>query len=526
MKYTFLSIGTGQLGCTPIPDDGDEEALQEAILSVLISLFTSLPPSSAQDLFKVLEKAYPQPLTFSERAKLRHKELCTLDELKCIPTTSILPSFAAVDKTHKLKFGVDSSTEAILLQEACSLKRAVTPSHVMFLKKLLFRLQAAGTRPLVILQLGLLYSQAHKCREYIRCVSDVSGCKFTFEESSKYHSRSVQRQHITVSIDEMEFHSSADHVLAVNHLNNVWRYCFTPQQVMEVAIHSVKHKPPPHVCTLILSAIDSRCPERLTMKALGILAEGTPEQFIDGIESVLKVCNLPNNTGDIDYSLPESLLHSARNPKFLCHMLQLVGRMYSKIKANVVPVANIDSCQQRLLSAATSIVNSMQLYESSQQFTVVGQSFSTHANFSLNVDMIAGVTCDAGQDTVLGVGYFLQLQSSFVNQLKRLCAHFHNVPISSVNGLLFEHPFRMVLSHAVEARKAVVRKEISANTSDTQRIDPALKAFQAFTSECGFHTDFRNFASEMAALCPFNVRRMIEKRYLGIFYTRRHYRYY
>ena len=508
MKYTFLSIGTGQLGCTPIPDDGDKEALQEAILSVLVSLFTSLPPSSAQDLFKVLEKAYPQPLTFSERAKLGHKELRTLDEVKCIPTTSILPSFAAVDKTHELMFGVDSSTEAILLQEACSLKRAVTPSHVMFLKKLLFRLQAAGTRPLVILQLGLLYSQAHKCREYTRHVSDVSGCKFTFEESSKYHSRSVQRQHITVSIDEMEFHSSTDHVLAVNHLSNVWRYCITPQQVMEVAIRSVKHKPPRHVCTLILSAIDSRCPERLVMEALGTLAEGTPEQFIDGIESVLKVCN------------------SARNPEFLCNLLQSVGRMYGKIKANVVPVANIDSCQQRLLNAASNIVTSMQLYESSQQFTVIDQSLSTYVRFSLDIDMIAEVTCDAGQDTVLGVGYFLQLQSSFVNQLKRLCAHFHNVPISSVNGLLFEHPFQMVLSHAVEARKAFVRKEITANTSDTQRIDRALKAFQAFTSECGFHTDFTNFASEMAALCPFNVRRMIEKRYLGIFYTRRHYRYY
>ena len=517
---------TGQLGCTLIPDDGDEAELQEAILSVLVSLFTSLPPSSAQDLFRVLHRAYPLPLSYTERSKLGSAALRKLDQATCAPPTappSILPWRATMDQSRELPFEtVDSSSvEVLLLQKACGLRLAVSSFHVEFLRKLLFRLQAAGTNPLVMLQLGLLYCQALNCRVYIRCSTDVSECRLRFvHPDARFSLRVQQQQYIALTIDETLYDSSEDHIKAVDHLSSVWRYCLTPEQVMEAAIHAVKHNspPPPRISTLILSAIDC-CPERQVLDALGILAEGTPEQFLDGFENVLKVRNKPNSTGCS--SSPYSLSHSMQNPGFLCQLLQLVGRMYNKVTANAVSDVSAYGCQQRLKLAAINIAASMQLYESSQQFS---QSREYASFDKLDIDSIAKVTCDAGQDAVLGVAHLLQFHPSFIDKLKGLCAAFYNVPVSSVTsrGLLRRHPFWTVVCQAIEARKSYVRNIVRSRTSDSKRIDQAMKAFQAFASDCGCEAEFRIFASEMAALCPFNVRRMIEKRYLGIVSARRH----
>ena len=510
---TFLSVGTGQLGCTPIQDDGDEEALQDAILSLLVSLFTSLPPSSAQDLFQVLHKAYPVPLSYTERSKLGSDALHKLDKATCTPPTaspSILPWFTTMDQSHELPFEVeDGSAEVLLLQKACGLKFAVSSSHVEFLRKLLLCLQAASTNPLIMLQLRLLHCQAQNCRVYNQYGTDI---RLRLLYSTRPTSQSIWG-HTTLAIDETQYDSSEDHMKAVDHLSNVWKYCLSPQQVMEAAIHAVKHNspPPPCISTLILSVIDC-CPERQVLDALGILAEGTPEQFLDGIENVLKVRNKPNSTGCS--SSPYSLSRSMRDPEYLCKLLQLVGRMYNKVMAG--HDISIYGYQERLKLAASSITAAMQLFESSQLLYLSLQY--------LDIDLIAKVTCDAGQDAVLGVAHLLQFHPSFLDKLKGLCAAFYNVPASSVTsrGLLRQPPFWTVVCQAVETRKTSVRNIVSIRASDSEIINQEMKEFQAFASDCGCETDFRNFASEMAALCPYNVRRMIEKRYLGIIYARRY----
>ena len=518
----FLSIDTGQLGCTPIPDDGDEKALQEAILSVLVSIFTSLPPSPAQDLFEALYRAYPLPLSYTERNKLEYDALCLLDQATCTPPTaspSILPWCATMDQSHELPFEAeDGSAEVLLLQKACGLKFAVSSFHVEFLRKLLRHLQAARTNPLVVLQLRLLYYQARNCRVYNQYSTDISKSKLRVLHSIGPTSRSMR--HTTLTIDETQYDSSEDYTKAVHYLSNVWKYCLSPQQVMEVASHAVKHNstPPPCISTLILSVIDC-CPESLVMGALGMLAEGTPEQFLDGFENVLKPHSQPNSTGCSSSS--SSLSHWMQSPRYLCQLLQLVGKVYNKVIANAVSDV-IYGCQQRLKLAASSIAASMQLYESSQQFNQFNLSCQTASFDTLHIGLIAKVTCDAGQDAVLGVAHLLQFHPSFIDKLKRLCAAFYNVSASSVasSGLLRQHPFWTVIFQAVEARKTYVRNIVSTRPSDSERIDNAMKAFQAFASDCGCEAEFRNFASEMAALCPYNVRRMIEKRYLGIIYAR------
>ena len=105
--------------------------------------------------------------------------------------------------------------------------------------------------------------------------------------------------------------------------------------------------------------------------------------------------------------------------------------------------------------------------------------------------------------------------SSFPDRIMTLCARFNGIPKSSVNkDLLLQPPFEGLLAPVYESRRAAALSTISAYPNDPPLVDRTLKGLRSFTKQIGMYMEFAVFAAEVANFCPYNVKRMIEKRYI------------
>ena len=499
----YILLCTGQLGCTPIPDDGDEEALQEAILSVLISLFTSLPPSSAQDLFKVLHRAYPQPIDCIESGKLcklrsyaRKYQRYETDR-PTLQLTCALPQLGHAD-VQLQQTDSASGTLLAVLERASHVLSTVSQSHVTFLEKLYNRIRTngEGAEPLLIMQLQLLHLQAHNCRQ------------------SRWYINASNSQYsdLTEVIASALLHKG-NHSAAVKHLVDTWRYCLTHRQMFKALVKAAATGMPVcnDVCELVQSAVDS-LPTVATL-ALEVLFYGPPEKFIDQMVSAIQL---------VQRHLLKKHLENANMPaiRCLCQLLELVGRMHAKIKTNLAQITDAHQYLQRLQDFAKEIITVM-----ASQAGIYRQMWASEWSFAgprlrctLNVDEIAGVICDSGQDVLLELGSFLSLLPSFPTDIRMLYAHLHGVNISSVsNDLLLASPFQSAILQALEDEKINVRREVDiGNTSGSVSFGMvltrrALKRFRNLSKEFGLEADCNAFESEVASQLAPPLRQEFER---------------
>ena len=507
--HLITCLCTGQLGCTPIPDDSDEEALQEPVVSVLIFLFTSLPASSAQDLFRVLHRAYPQPIDCSESQKLyklSHNRKSYEPYVVVLPTLkSIIPQLSHHDAdAQQDNESVSASTAVDSIQRrARHLLSVVSPSHVTFLEELyVCSLSNAGNaEPLLILQLGLLYFQARNCRLSDGWYNDTLIC---------------QSSDPTRMITKALLHKG-NHSAAVRHLIDTWKYCLTPQQTCKaLAKAATNHMPVCNdVCSLVQSIADSF--PIVSRLALEVLFYGPPEKFLDQMVSAIQSGELFLNKKD---PLAEITAVHMDNP---CRLLELVGRMHTKIKTNPTQVTNADECLRHLQDFSRTIVLVMtsqtKLYtESLSQMRPDVHCFATSRSlFTLNVHDIAGVICDAGQDVVVELLSFLPLLPSFPNDLKMLYARVYGVAATSVSGdLLLVPPFQTAILQALENRKNDVQRVIDeSNIKSSFRLKGmlrhAVENLRNLSAEFGYEADCSAFMAEVALQLTPSLKQVIDR---------------
>ena len=486
--HLITCLCTGQLGCTPLPDDGDKAELQEAVLSVLVFLFTSLPAGSAQDLFQVLHRAYPQPIDCSESKKIyelspnkkRHEHY-----IADLPASrSIIPQLSHADAQLDNE-SLSASTAIDSIQKRAShLLSVVSPSHVTFLEKLYNRTDAGGAEPLLVLQLGLLYFQARNCRLSDRWYND------TLRSQS-----SDPPEMITKALLHKRTHSAA-----LRHLTDTWRYCLTPQHTCEALAKAAANDMPVcnDVCSLVQSIVGSF--PSVSRVVLEVLFFGPPEKFLDQMVSAIQCGDLILNKKG-----PKTI---AVHMGYHCKLLELVGRMYTKIKTNPTQVPNADQCLQRLQNFSRKIVivvtSQTESYTLSQMSPDVHRFAMSKSLFTLNVDEIAGVICDAGQDVVVGLVSFLPLLPSFPNDLKMLYAHVHGIDATSVSSdLLLVPPFQSAVLQALENRKNAVRMVVDeSNTKPSTRFEGMLRRavenLRNLSAEFGYEADCNAFMADIA----------------------------
>lgn len=467
------------LGST-ILDRVQAEALRNSILPVVVSLFSSLLPGAAQKLFVTLSKAYPQPLAWVESERLHkfdHDRVYQHTNGAPQPKSriSVFPHLADLEASSTT---VEVDTEKLGLRWR-TLQSVVLEPHIKFLRDVAELVHARPDKALISFQLALLHTQANNCR--------CSEYKFKYDDVFHYPKRKHDFEHpATRGRILLE---DADRVVAIRHLKNVWQYTLEPNGAIKVAAKMMPENGTcKDICDFVLSLIDllTECADLKV--ALGVLSQGTPGQLIVGVGRLLESSQLANNM------------------ECLCQFLESTGSMYNKTMENTTESPWLHLLQD----LATMIVDRMTSQEDPHN----------HAYSSLNIELVAHVICDAGSDTVLHVASLLQQHSSllsFPNQVMILCAQFYNIPTSSVSKDFFlQPPFQNFLEPVYESKKTVAQSVISGDPHNASRVDHTLRQFHNFTIQMGMEEEFVAFATEMAKLCPFNVSRMIEKRFLNI----------
>ena len=499
--YLITCLYTGHLGCTPIPDGGDEAELQEAILSVLVSLFTSLPPSSAQDLFRVLHRAYPQPIDCSESQKLyefssksrKHKNY-----MADLPASrSIIPQLShAGARPGNESLSASTAVDSIQ-RRARQILSVVSPSHVTFLEKLYNRTDAGGAEPLLVLQLGLLYFQACNCRLSDRWYND------TLRSQS-----SDPPEMITKALLHKGNRSAA-----VRHLVDTWRYCLTPQHTCEALAKAAANDMPVcnDVCSLVQSITDLF--PSVSKLALEVLFYGPPEKFLDQMVSAIRFGG--------QLLKKKGRQQAAVHMGYHCRLLEFVGQMYAKVKTNLTQVTNAGQCLQRLRDFARRIVMVMtsrtESYTLSQMKPGARCFAMSRSLFTLNVEEVADVICDAGQDVLFGLLSVLPLLPSFPSDLKMLYACVYGVDATSVSSdLLLVPPFQSAILQALENRKNAVRMVVGElNTKSTPRFEGmlrrAVKNLRNLSAEFGFEVDCNAFMAEMTLHITPSLKQVLDR---------------
>ena len=469
----------GLLGST-ILDRVQAETLRNSILPVMVSLFSSLLPDAAQKLFVALSKAYPQPLAWVESERLHksdHDRVYQYTDGAPQPKSrmSVFPHLADLEASSTT---IEVDTEKLGLRWR-KLHSVVLEPHINFLRDVAELVHARPDKALISFQLALLHTQANNCK--------CSEYKFKYGEGFHYpkrkhlFERSVTRDRILLE--------DADRVVAIRYLQNVWQYTLKPNEAIKVAAQLMPESGTcKDICDFVLPLIDHLTECADLKVALGVLSQGTPEQLIDGVRRLLESSQLANNM------------------ECLCQFLESTGSMYNMTMENTT-----ESLWLHLLQdLATMIVDRMTSQEDPHN----------HAYSSLNMKLVAHVICDAGSDTVLHVASLLQQRSnlsSFPDQVMTLCAQFYHIPTSSVSkDLLLQPPFQNFLEPVYESKKTVAQSVISGDPHNASMVDHTLRQFHNFTTQMGMEEEFVAFATEMAKLCPFNVSRMIEKRFLNI----------
>ena len=440
---------------------------------MLVSLFSSLPPDAAQKLFMSLSKAYPRPLEWVEAERLResssvYRHIYEGPQLKTESVFPHLEDLKGSSKAVKAGIGVDSDE-----MRWPKLGSVVSKYHVDFLWSLTKLVRAKGDKALLAFQLALLHCQAENCRS-----NEYGDIRADFGTVTRICHRVIER----ILLDD------TDRAIAVRHLQHVWRYTLKPRGAIEYAAKMAPESGTCRdVCHFVLTLIEI-LPERADLKvAFGVLAKGTPEQLIDGVSQLLVS------------------KHHAKDVEHLCLYLESVGAMYDIVRTDTTASQWLHPLQD----LATRIIDLLTSQEDPDH-----KQKSVYS--SLKVNVVAQVICDAGPDTVFHIASLLQQRSpSFPEQIMILCARFNEIPTSSVNkDFLLQPPFESFLEPVYESKKADARSAILVNPSDPPGVDRAVREFRSFTRQMGMHKEFTAFAREMAALCAYNVKRMIEKRYI------------
>ena len=463
-------------------DKNQAEALRDAILPVLESLFSSLPPDAAQELFMSLSKAYPRPLEWVEAERLcKSSSVYQCSYVGPQPKSeSVFPHLADLQNSGKhVKAGTGDDSEELDLRMR-KLSSVVSESHVDFLGSLAKLIHAKGDKALLAFQLALLHIQARNCRS-----NDYDGKKVP----SKYEGYGILAR-ISYPVRERLLLKDADYVIAVRYLQRVWRFTLQPSRAIDyVAKLAPESGMCKEGCDFVLSLLDLLSEYADLKVAFGVLTQGTPEQLINGVSRLLTIQDHANN-------IEHLLLY-----------LESVGTMYNIIRKDATV------CQwllplQDLAKRIIDLLTSQEDLDHKQKY----------AYSSLNADLVAQVICDAGSDTVLHVASLLQQRaysSLFPDQIMTLCAQFYGIPTSSVSKeLLLQPPFPGFLVPMYKSKRSAARSVILGNPSDASRVDRSMKEFRSFTKQMGMDVEFTAFAREMADLCPYNVKRMIEKRYI------------
>ena len=459
-------LGSGLL------DQNQAEAIRNAILPVLVSLFSSLPPDAAQKLFESLSKAYPRPLEWVEAGRLHESSLMHQHSYgePQPKSESVFPHLEDLEDSSKAVTARLSILVTAKEMRWLKLGSVVSESQVDFLGSLAKLVRAKGDKALLAFQLGLLHCQAKNCR------SNDYGEK---EVSSKYKGYGVLAK-TSYPVKDRLLLEDADRAIAIRHLQHVWRYTLKPRGAIEYAAKMApKSGTCRDVCDFVLPLIEL-LPELADLKvAFGVLAKGTPEQLINGVSQVLVS------------------KHHAKDVEHLCLYLKSVGAMYDTVRTD----ATASQWLHPLQDLATRIIDLLTSQEDPDHKQKCVYS-------SLKVNVVAQVICDAGPDTVFHIASLLQQHSSsFPEQIMILCARFNEIPTSSVNkDFLVQPPFESFLEPVYESKKADARSSILVNSSDPSCVDSAVREFRSFTRQMGMHEEFTAFAREMAALCAYNVK--------------------
>ena len=190
------------------------------------------------------------------------------------------------------------------------LSSAVSQSHIDFLGNLAKLVRAKGDKALLAFQLTLLHIQANNCR------SNDYG---EMEVSSKYKGYGMAKT--SDPVKDRILLKDEDRAIAVRHLQHEWRYTFKPKGAIEFAARMAPESGScEDLCDFVLSVIEL-LPEHADLKvALGVLAQGTPEQLIDGVGRLLMIsCH-------------------TKNVEHMCLFLESIGSVCTKIRKDARPL--------------------------------------------------------------------------------------------------------------------------------------------------------------------------------------------
>ena len=476
-------------------DDSDllMEAMAESFISLLVDLFTMLPPDGCQELFTALYKVYPKPLD-AKRSKAfsRHSQVIGLHRK---PDTRSLhynsaffprePLMEDIDRQlvitspytryHRTKSPISDDERAEILQVQRS-QCSVFPRHISFLENLLKSLQKKGS-PLQF-QMHLLVSLVSNClnldwvsREHCHSSTDNIFNRFRFLDDRCSYCDSLQ---LSVS-DDIGF--------SIEALKEMWKFSIAPQKVLElleVIQDQVRSQPrvPDIMCEILVSLLDCETCLNLRVFQVMITIGAKPKYILQAVDIASSSINDSKQSND-----------HCMTTAIRC--AEMLGVAYSEHKAS-------GAAEQTLLELRLRAVDFLQHAKSILVDRGALKFMRQKGTPTVNVQALKQIVYDSGQEALtelLALVAMIPGQSLLptLEGMNELCDYFCKDADMSANQskLMNVSPFKESVAKLLEIRKKnIVRMVGSRGNVDRQKslLDDLKLSFQFLGDEEGLKT--------------------------------------